>query len=556
MRYLWVEDFDNDSENKCTIKEGWEQYFELEGKTRVFQTLEGVLNFLDTPSNWKLFDAVLIDIRFCICEKLEEDDIYIKYFSEFLKKEKFVQYARKINGDPSSASAGILLFLALVHRYNYNQNRIAFISANVDGTGNKLACLKSIKEFLYKAQYEKLTDEDIAKFSDLNEILYDRYCEARSIAEKENYESIPEKMDFPCTDEIDWKKNVNGLFEKIDRIEKLIVLPLSAGNEDKLKYNSVKAEFDGVGLLVPVAFEKPSVVPIAFEESSESKPKSWSFKFWSENKLETEYYQLRTLILPICLNLQMAITEKDEEIIKPYKNIDASDNAKNELLNMLANIAELFPPNIWTENNDFLYTRIVKECVNLCEKMEKSKVADKCKGILKLTRNWLSHQGIENIASFDVAFVFHVMINTFFSLSFDEKCKELDQIMISNICTCDENIANYEEVVKKCGERAKKCHYNAFNDFLEELKRSRNEEEIRIIREKGYKEQGNCYMYKEDALLYDTISGIGNTRSPIKKSISMKDLYLLFLDNTKGDEYKWEKKLIAELINKLDRYRA
>ena len=75
MRYLWVEDFDNDSENKCTIKEGWEQYFELEGKTRVFQTLEGVLNFLDTPSNWKLFDAVLIDIRFCICEKLEEDDL-------------------------------------------------------------------------------------------------------------------------------------------------------------------------------------------------------------------------------------------------------------------------------------------------------------------------------------------------------------------------------------------------------------------------------------------------------------------------------------------------
>ena len=135
MRYLWVEDFNGGKSGKTELEKKLKKYFRLEDNmiSEKCTTLKRALDFLENKSNWYFFDAILIDIRFKVGESdTDEDEIYERYFSSFLTKERYKYYTQKINGVADAASSGILLYLALIHRYNYNQNRIVFLSANVD----------------------------------------------------------------------------------------------------------------------------------------------------------------------------------------------------------------------------------------------------------------------------------------------------------------------------------------------------------------------------------------------------------------------------------------
>lgn len=549
MRFLWAEDFDSDSQDKKSKESKWDAYFQLEGKYINFQSLEEVLNFLEEPSNWGLFDAVLIDIRFRISRELTGDAIYAKYFSNFLKKEKYDKYTETIGGDPDSASAGILLFLALVHRYNYSQGRIAFISANVDGSGNRLSSLKKMREYLCKAGYELLTTEDIDNFSLLSEQLAETYDDVRKKAEPGQYNHMPEEMDFPITDEIDWEgikrhpEKRNRLLEKLDGLENFLQRPISEGNTGGLKYDSVKADFDKVGLLVPRAFEKP--------DGSEQLDRSWQFKLWKDCGLLTEYYQLRSLIIPVCLELEKAIKEKGNQIFQPYIGIfspDQNEDVKNELLSMLTNIIELFPPNVWTQNNTSLYTRVLKECVNLCDKKTDTKT---CRAVLKIARNWLAHQGIEGVEAFDVAFIFHVMVHTFFDMTQKSRYREWDTLLMESFCTQGEPVKDKTAIIARYENKAREVHKNSYNKFVDSIPGISTTEREKI-RKTGYpSEKQKKYSFNIKASLFDTVSALGNSYSPVKDSVSMRELYLLFLGNRKNDSYGWEPGLEQELLRRL-----
>ena len=68
----------------------------------------------------------------------------------------------------------------------------------------------------------------------------------------------------------------------------------------------------------------------------------------------------------------------------------------------------------------FSFARVIKKCTSLADfikldKREKSIYAVS-KETLKLVRNWTSHQGINAISSFDVAYVYMMMLYVFFCL--------------------------------------------------------------------------------------------------------------------------------------------
>lgn len=556
MRYLWVEDFDGGKSGQKEIKSKLEKYFQLEKRNINICTLEQALIFLDDPLNWRKFDAVLIDIRFKVCEKEQDEcSIYEKYFASFLTKDSYENYTKKIGGDANAASSGVLLYLALIHKYNYNQNRIAFISANVDDTSGELADINNMKEFISMAKYVRLEDKDIQAFTLLNENVFNMYMEKMKL----NQEEANKKFPLPETDSIDWGK-IDDLEKRINIIEKELKEAIGKGSvspKSELKYNSIREEFEKVGLKVPIAFEKPGGEYPSYI--------SWKFKTWVEETLNTDYYKLRSNILPICIEIQNVIAEESALEIdqpnrkmclyQPYKkmcmdkeNAKNEENVKNEIIELFSDIMVLFPGNRWIEKDEWLYFKAIKESVRLCDNMKKPVrnetsmsgcecIEDSyeyaCRAVLKLARNWTSHQGIKNISAYDVVFFFHILVDTFLDINKYPKLKEYDQILIKALCH-DEVRMQYQkvmEIVKKEEKKYRKKHKEAC--------------------EASGKKGKEGYKYDDESPLYDTISGIGHKFSPIRKEVSIKHLYVLFLSSLDEIYFNKDNIFVYSVINEL-----
>lgn len=92
MRYLWIEDFDGGNSTKSVNEKKWREYFQLE-ECIIISNLQDALTFLDEKENWKKFDAVLIDIRFPVCNKTggsSINEIYRKYFKAILEEKNII----------------------------------------------------------------------------------------------------------------------------------------------------------------------------------------------------------------------------------------------------------------------------------------------------------------------------------------------------------------------------------------------------------------------------------------------------------------------------------
>ena len=529
MRYLWIEDFDGGKNGQTEVRSRLEKYFQIENKNINLCTLEDALSFLDIPENWERFDVVLIDIRFKIAETEErEAEIYESYFSDFLTKEKYKEYTYKIGGDVNSASAGVLLYLALVHKYNCNEERIAFISANVDNDSEELMPINDMREFALKAEYVSLSEEDIQNFSLLNEEVFEKYMRIMCLDE----DKANELFAIPPEDKIDWS-NPELLQKQIEKVLKEIQPRIQSSVDDKanLKYNSVKQEFEGVGLKVPRAFEKPTG-----DTKSEI---SWQFKIWIES-INTDYYKLRSKILESCLHIKKLF---NTEIVKgmPYQEMIcnySSDTFKltTEIENMITKIEELFPINEWSKNNESFYIRVIKECASLADFIKLAKkqndIQEIGKETLKLVRNWTSHQGINNISSFDVGYVYMMMLNVFF---YSKECladiASLEKLLVE-LSSMKSKDLNYEEkdynkIVECMENHARELHKESYEKF----KQKNSEEFVKKVKK--------TYRYDENAVIYDVISGIGNQYSDKKRTVCMYYVYLVYLSALKERKEKY-----------------
>lgn len=530
MRYLWIEDFDGGKNGQTQTQHDLETYFQLENKiTKLCSTLEETLAFLDIPENWRCFDAVLIDIRFKIGEKEgDEKKIYEKYFSSFLIYKKYEHYTKRVDDDANTASAGVLLYLALVHRYNYNQDRIAFISANVDETSDELYNLTEMREYVEKAKCDGLEDKDIEAFELLDEDVLEQFEEIFG-EEAEKKCDILKEIDLHHYNLEDLKE----LEKRINKAEKDLKEQIQNNKENKnadnLKYNSVKQEFEGVGLKVARAFEKPT--------GNSHLDRSWKFQSWVDELNKEEYYRLRSTILPVCLEIDNC---KDENL----KNEDVlgEETTLLEIKDWIQNIMVLFPEKKWAEDNSSIYSKVVKECVKFGDRIKNpdanayKAVLKAYKAVLKITRNWTAHLEISGLTFFAVVFIFHISVNAYLNVEAHEKLKVLEQNLIGEFCKSD-LVENREGLLDQLKEKYREIHKSSCEEFYNKA----SKEDSDNAKKKGYR-------FEESASFYQTISGIGNKYSPKKNEVSMAMIYALFIVMLGKDIVKNGDKFINEVF--------
>lgn len=522
MRYLWIEDFNGGKDGQTQTQHNLETFFQLKNRNINYRTLKETLEFLDIHENWRCFDAVLIDIRFKIGEKKEDiDEIYNKYFSSFLTRTKYDDYTKCVGEDANTASAGVLLYLALVHRYNYNQDRIAFISANVDETSDELYNLTEMREYVEKAKCVGLEDEDIDAFELLDADVFKQFEEIFGEEAEKEYDILKE-IDLHHYNLEDLEKLEEQINDAAGKLKKQIQKNNKENqNANNLKYNSVKQEFEGVGLKVARAFEKPT--------GNSHLDRSWKFQSWVDELNKEEYYRLRSTILPVCLEIDNC---KDENL----KNEDVlgEETTLLEIKDWIQNIMVLFPEKKWAEDNSSIYSKVVKECVKFGDRIKNSD-DNAYKAVLKITRNWTAHLEISGLTFFAVVFIFHISVNAYLNVEAHEKLKMLEQNLIDEFCKSD-LVENREGLLDQLKEKYREIHRSSYEEF-------RNKASSEDL-EKAKK---NKYKFNESASFYQTISGIGNACSPKKNEVTMAMIYALFIVMLEKDIVKNGDKFINEV---------
>lgn len=482
MRFLWVEDFNYDNPNRDGLKQTWMEYFGLEDVI-IRETLDEALEYLEFPDHFRQFDGILLDI----CFPVIGNDVYEKYFSRFVTRELFDEYRE--NG------AGILLYLALVYRYNYSQERIAFVSAYVDH--ERLRKLQDMKDLIIKSNYEELSEEEWSHYTRLENTMARIYLEDTRNMKLGINDQVPwDDENYQLWEVFDQKTKKDELLSRLEVVRSEINKANPGGNS--VKYNYVYQQFYRLGLIIPEAFTKP-------EDKSD---KSWAFFQWKK-KLATPYYMLRRNAIEMCLLL---MTHMTPELIKPCRG------SAGELKQILEHLCRLLPDAGFSEKE--YVVSFVKEIALLDEqrdrynKFSKTRQQEGFCSVLKLARNWGVHQGIRGLTTNvnserlygDAAFLFMIALRGYFNLAALPEQQRLKYLQ-------------YEErLLPLLGPDTPMPPMDKLEAMLESsFKRLLNK---------------NLSSYKnettEDTDIDIIVSGIGNRQSKFKKEVSMDELYQLF----------------------------
>ena len=482
MRFLWVEDFDNDNPGREELKSAWMRYFGLED-VMVKETLDEALEYLESPDHFKQFDGILLDI----CFPITGDDVYEKYFSRYVTQELYDEYEK--------SGAGILLYLALVYRYNYSQERIAFVSAYVDH--KRLESLLEMKDLIIKSSYEALNNEEWNRYTKLESVLARIYLEDTKHVKLGLNDEIPwDNEKYQLWEAFDQETQKDALLARLEEVRAEINKANQGGNT--VKYNYVYQQFYRLGLIIPEAFTKPAVG---------SKDKSWAFYQWKK-KIATPYYVLRRNAIEMCLILMNHMTP---ELIKPCRD------SVGEIKQILDHLCRLLP-DAGGRGKEYAES-FVKEIALLDEQRERNKFRGTKQqegfgSVLRLARNWGVHQGIQGLTVNadsgrlygDVAFLFVIALRGYFNL---KALPERQQV----------KYLQYEErLLALLGP-------DTPVPPLDELK-AKLEGSFKMLLDRNRSAYENETAADTDISVI--VSGIGNRQSKYKKEVSMDELYQLF----------------------------
>lgn len=543
MRYLWVEDF-NDEKNSSTmdeLKETLVRFFDLQiDRVIVKGTLSSAISFLENGENLDKIDAILIDIRFPEKDENEESELYLKYYSDIVTKEFYKQNIED--------ASGILLYLLLVFRYHISQQKMAFVSANISNDNAKLKKIDKMVEIICKSKYTNyLSDEDKEQYRKAEIGLGNTL----RVSKKEK------KWDtFICNNEQVENIDLDNLLEQIK------LLPLhypekfksdrdndsssSKSNEldAHVKYNTVKSHFEKIGFAMPSAFEKPKI--------GERRDKSYSFKQWETNLYTNPYNTIRSNVQEMCTILIDYFNngeETNDKIYSDFLNLLGNQDEKDYydksfFIRYVKGIREIFAidcsieayydkirrkiekteiSEYLTENIETYCNRALKDITALWEasaipKVKKGNNTSKrggvmqderyfvhedkcyyaCHATLKLIRNWTGHQGIKNINIIDVGLIFLLNMRGIFDID------TIQEKYLHKYKECEDNILSLYEVDTEVKVEIKES-LEYFSKLNNDTKKGAN-----LSRE-----------------IYDKISGLGHFKSEIRREVSMDEIYML-----------------------------
>lgn len=530
MRFLWVEDFNEDKGDRAALEARWKEYFGLD-EVIIKEDLKSALEYLDDRENFADFDGVLLDIRF----PSGGEGIYEKYFSEIVTK--------KMYGDYLENGTGILLYLALALRYSYNQERIAFVSGNVD-EGKNMRPLTDMVNLLIKFQHEPLSDIDWEDYRSQEEILATFYLEKIKSRKMPYLEDGTIDWDTASAELWDNLKDQNSADRILDRLSEVQreIRNDSDGRKESgsLKYSSVCRQFNDCGLVLPRAFEKP------YKDQDE---KSWSFYEWKQG-IETPYYVIRSGLIGMCRILrENFISAQGEEYVSgltdPFwrraqlgwwkylwrkTNEDETDGGPSkeqfiqehraawdrEMCELLISVPAMLPAMSASAGAATLNTQAeaaVREILRYVDGMgdlkpePRTRDLDACCLTMKLARNWTSHQGIRGMTIENCGFLLALCLRGYFDISGLPERSRRDYL------------AREESLLKLLGPGADMPERNVIIELL-----AQSFDQL-LAKNKAVYEAGRS---GKDTPVYKIISGIGHQESKCRETVSMDEIYLLF----------------------------
>lgn len=530
MRFLWVEDFNEDKGDRTALEARWKEYFGLD-EVIIKEDLKSALEYLDDRENFADFDGVLLDIRF----PLGGEGIYEKYFSEIVTK--------KMYGDYLENGTGILLYLALALRYSYNQERIAFVSGNVD-EGKNMRPLTDMVNLLIKFQHEPLSDIDWEDYRSQEEILATFYLETVKSRKVPYLEDGTIDWDTASAELWDNLKDQNSADRILDRLS---VVQREIRNESdgrkgsgSLKYSSVCRQFNDCGLVLPRAFEKP------YKDQDE---KSWSFYEWKQG-IETPYYVIRSGLIGMCRILrENFISAQGEEyasgLTDPFwrraqlgwwkylwrkTNEEEADGGPSieqfirehraawdrEMCELLTSVPAMLPAMSASAGEATLNAQAeaaVREVLRYVDGMGDLKPEPRTRDLdafcltMKLARNWTSHQGIRDMTIENCGFLLALCLRGYFDIS------GLPELSRKGY------LAREESLLKLLGPGADLPERSVIIELMD-----RSFEQLLAKNQAVYKAGDSG----KDTPVYKIISGIGHQESKCRETVSMDEIYLLF----------------------------
>lgn len=514
MRYLWVEDFNDESNNDTgeVLRERLEDCFDLKNdKIIIKRDLSSTIEFLEDKKNLHEIDAILIDIRF---PEGTRNNIYSEYFNDIVTADF---YSKNIND-----ASGIMLYLLMIFRYHISQNKMAFISANISSNNSKIKVIQDMVEIIVKSKYQALSYEDKMSYKTLERNLG---VNILNIQGKDKiWGTFISKEGFVENISLD------KLLDEIKSLpsthsDKFIVQDRLETSNAQVKYNAVKEQFDKIGFVMPSAFEKPKM--------GDQLEKRYTFLEWEKTLYDNQYNAVRSNIQEMCIILIKILQQKDSKILySDFLNLLTCNENEKQIydclffVRYLENLKGIFSIDC-EENMEVRCERAIKEISALWEastvpKYEK-KVDDKrsvyikenkeriqyihndncyfaCHATMKIIRNWIGHQGIQGVNIIDVGFVFLICMRGLFDLEKLELSKEGNQYL-----ECEKRILSLFEKGDK---------------YTEDIEESLS----------YFFELNNATKSGENnsKRIYDKISGLGHVNSTIRREVSMDEIYMLF----------------------------
>ncbi len=496
MRFLWVEDFDNGSGRSEALKAKWLKYFRL-GEPVIRETMRDALAYLEDREHFRAFDAVLLDIRFPVGgDDRAAEQVYRDYFSQIITHELFLRYR--------DSGSGILLYLALVMRYGYNQERIAFISANVDD--RRLEALAAMKGLLAKKRMGKLTEKDFAEYERRARELA-RLCDARArelarlCDARVGEVSLRDTILRPLTQVTDPEAQIAGLEAAGVRLRTVY----EAEPGQRLKYVTVRRQFEALGLVIPDAFEKPGA------GSSGGQEGHWLFEEWKA-LADTPYYRFRAGAIEMC-----------EILRRNPRTAELGAGPAAALLKRLCAFLPDLPVGATAGDVREQLLNFVREAVRPAERIpspvrrRKDDSAGRfaCRSVVKIARNWISHQGVAGVTKEPfteppecaVSFLFVTAMRAFFRVDL----------------LPEEEGARYreheEELLKFVGESRELPGVEKRNDLL------KNSFKRLLLKNRACFAGGGS---TEETSVYQLVSGIGHQKSTARDTVSLDEIVQLF----------------------------
>lgn len=515
MRYLWVEDFNDESSTDTDeeLKERLIDFFDLHNdKIIVKRTLSSAIEFLENTENFDEIDAVLIDIRF---PEGDNSELYPRYFGSIVTP--------KFYSDNVEDASGILLYLLLVFRYHLSQEKMAFISANISSNNSKLKTIQEMIEIIVKSKYTSLSEEDKMSYRTSERELGK---EILKVSQKEKEWDTFILKDNRQVEGIDLDK----LLKQIRRLPLQYYDKFQNENDSsksdemrsaQVKYNAVKDQFDQIGFVMPAAFEKPKI--------GESKDKRYVFMQWKTELHMDPYNVIRSNIQEMCIILidYLNHSRAANKLYSCFLKLLTCDPEEQKyyddsfFIRYLKNLKGIFAIEC-SESIEVHCERALKEITALWEASAKPKykasnyLSNKsdtvqdgcyehedhcqyaCHATLKIVRNWLGHQGIKNVDNIDVGLIFLLNMRGIFDIH------NLPEDYIDKYKKCEDDILEM---------------YQLDEDVMVETEESLEYfYDLNNITKKGKNSSRD---------IYDKISGLGHSQSKVRRDISMDEIYML-----------------------------